>query len=158
MIKRDPGLPRFAREPHPEMSLAGYLPVGPERRETPRPQPLPSAPMTAFAAALDRLEETIDMETDALIAHRAADMEDINNRKSRSLLELTRLARALPRETGVALRDRLARLQGKLSRNQAVLKLNLEAVREIADLLLGALGEAESDGTYGVPLRRPGAA
>jgi hypothetical protein len=159
MIKREPNLPRFGREqPFPETSLGDYLPTGAPAPSSFESRLPPTAAVAGFLAALDRLEETIETETTALEAHQAANMADFNSRKSRSLLELTRLARALPPGAQPTLRTRLDRLRAKLLRNQAVLKLNVEAVREIADLLLGALGEAESDGTYDMPLARRDAA
>lgn len=111
----------------------------------------PSAAVTAFVAALDRIERTIDEETTRLLKHQPLDLQDFNARKSRSLLELVRLSRALPAIADEGVRQRLRRLQSRLHRNRDVLKLNLDAVREIGDLLLSALGEAESDGTYQVP-------
>ena len=157
-MKREPNLPRFGRDQSfPETSLSAYFPPGARARASVEPRLAPSAAVVALVAALDRLEETIDAETSGLEAHRRVDLAELNSRKSRSLLELTRLGRGLTASPDPALRERLARLQGKLKRNQTVLKLNLEAVREIGELLLGALGEAESDGTYGMPTRRGGA-
>jgi hypothetical protein len=43
---------------------------------------------------------------------------------------------------------RLAGLRAKLDANRAVLKLHLEAVREIANIMSDAIRDAESDGTY----------
>jgi hypothetical protein len=159
-MSRESNLPRFGREAaFPEDSLGAYLPGrAATAPRPPEPRLPPPAVVAGFLAALDRLEETIDLETSALEKHAPADIADFNNRKSRSLLELTRLVRTLPPAAEPALRTRLAALKGKLLRNQTVLKLNLDAVREIADLLLGALGEAESDGTYGMATGRRDAA
>jgi hypothetical protein len=157
-MNRESNLPRFGREPaFPETSLGSYLP-GARPPKVPETRLPPPAAVAGFLAALDRLEETVDLETTALENHQPADIGDLHNRKSRSLLELTRLGRTLPPGAEPALRGRLDALRRKLGRNQTVLKLNLDAVREIADLLLGALGEAESDGTYGMPATRRNAA
>jgi hypothetical protein len=51
---------------------------------------------------------------------------------------------------------RLARLRDKLVANHRLLGLHLTAVREIADLMVGVLNEAESDGTYGLGRARQG--
>ena len=65
------------------------------------------------------------------------------------LLELTRISRAVPRESvDRTFVDRLALLRGKLERNQDVLLVHLNAAQEISRVLTVALGEAESDGTY----------
>jgi hypothetical protein len=143
----------------PETSLGGYLPVVRNHQRNPEDSRA-SAPTTpaAFAAALDRLEEALDEETGALRSRQPVDLDELNRRKSRSLLELTRLSRGLAAPPDGALGARLRALAGKLAENRDVLALHLGAVREIADLLVNALGEAESDGTYAVPGMRQGAA
>ena len=45
--------------------------------------------------SLKRLEATVEAETEALAANAPFDLEAVNRAKSRSLLELTRLARAV---------------------------------------------------------------
>ena len=45
--------------------------------------------------SLKRLEATVEAETEALSANAALDLDAVNRAKSRSLLELTRLARGL---------------------------------------------------------------
>ena len=80
----------------PEIDLGSYLPT---RAPVPQPQPMPRTMPSAVAAmhaAIGRLEETIAVEIAALDENRPADFADINRRKSQSLLEITRLARALP--------------------------------------------------------------
>ncbi|MGY2050554.1 flagellar protein FlgN [Methylobacterium sp. JK268] len=100
-------------------------------------------------ASLTRLEATLDTETEALLLRQPFDQEEINRRKSQSLLELTRLARH-SEETGAdpALAACLARVQDKLVRNQEVVALHLRAVEEVSEIIAGALRAAESDGTY----------
>ncbi|HMN88142.1 MAG TPA: flagellar protein FlgN [Bauldia sp.] len=119
-------------------------------------QPTGHAAVAALSAAMARLEEAIDAETEALEARRPVDLEALNRLKSRSLLELTRLARTLPPAGNAGLAAAVAGLTEKLVRNQAVLRLHLDAVQEISGLLAHALGEAESDGTYGLAPRRAG--
>lgn len=141
----------------PETSLGGYLPTG--RRTTPQVVgPTGGAALVAFQSAAARLEEIIDHETAALAERRAVDLDEINRLKSRSLLELTRLIRVLPEDVGDRLSETVLPLHRKLLRNQAVLRLHLEAVQEIAGLLANTLGEFESDGTYEMARRRPGGA
>lgn len=157
-MNKEMKLPRFGREQtFPETSLGEYFPAAPKTRAVEEARPAAPAAFAALAGALDRLEEIVDLETSTLAAHKPADLPDLSRRKSCSLLELMRMTRALPGAPDAGLRGRLEQLRGKLDRNQSVLKLHLEAVREIADLLVGALGEAESDGTYGMPLRREAA-
>ncbi|WP_425104795.1 hypothetical protein [Ancylobacter sp.] len=108
--------------------------------------------LATLKGLLDRLEETVKEETSALAQRRPLDFEEINRRKSRSLLELTRAIRSLPeafdaaREGGLS--ARLARLRAGLEANQDMLRIHLSAAQEIAALLGREMGEAESDGTY----------
>ena len=104
--------------------------------------------VTTLLSALARLEETIDAETAALEARSVVDLQEINRRKSRSLLELTRAARSLPRIADRALSDRVAMLREKLARNQHRIAVQLGAVQEVAAILDRVMREGESDGTY----------
>ncbi len=105
--------------------------------------------MAMLLAALKRLEETVEAETDALLALRPTDHAALNRAKSQSLLELTRLTRGLdPAGIDATTAIHLARLRDKLARNQEVVGLHLRAVEEIGDTLAAAALRAESDGTY----------
>lgn len=110
-----------------------------------------AAPVPAVAtllSAIDRLEEAIDAETSAFETRTPFDIEEINRRKSRCLLELSRAARALPPGEDAELAERLAGLKQKLERNSYVLSVQLAAAQEVASILDRAMREAESDGTY----------
>ena len=99
--------------------------------------------------SIQRLEDIVDQETAALNARKAINLKDFNDRKSQALLELTRMLRTLqggPPNPGVA--ERVQGLKSKLAVNQAVLKLHLEAVKEISTSLADAIRNSESDGTY----------
>lgn len=152
-MNREPYPRHTPPEIAPELSLAGYLPSGGQLRQaTPLPPSAPVAP-TALAGALERLEELIDRENHALATHAALDFADLNRRKSQSLLEVTRLGRTLTPGTAATLGKQLGRLRDKLTDNHRALGLHVNAVREIADLIMRSLTEAESDGTYGMARR-----
>jgi len=120
-----------------------------------RRMPAPAATLTTLLRAIERTEDLLDEETFALKDRRAIDLVSFIRRKNQSLLEITRAARALSDyEVGPAVTDRLAGLKDKLERNQAVLRLHLEAVREVAELLAKAARDADSDGTYSMPTHR----
>ncbi len=139
----------------PELDIGGYLPT--RRSRSPEPAQ-PAAPaVSAITAALDRLEGLVDEESEALETRAPVDLDAINRRKSHSLLEITRLARSLPLSVDPGLRVRLSRLRDRLVANHRLLGLHLAAVREIADLMVGVLSEAESDGTYDMTGARRGA-
>jgi hypothetical protein len=138
-----------ARGHAPEIDLGSYLPT---RAAVPQPQPMPRTIPSAVAAmhaAIGRLEEIIAVEIAALNENRAADFTDINRRKSQSLLEITRLSRALPVGSRGELEPRLRKLSDALATDHRLLGVHLAASRQLSDLMIGVLHEAESDGTYG---------
>ena len=112
------------------------------------------AAANAFEKCIERLEAVVDQETAALKGRAATDLREFNNRKSQGLLELSRSLRyfqgAAPSN---AVLTRLAGLRTKLDTNQAVLKLHLEAVREVSTAMADAIRDAESDGTYSPSIR-----
>ena len=107
--------------------------------------------------AIERLEEIVEQETAALRSHAKIDLKDFNNRKSHGLLELSQAMRLLD---GVAvdpaILTRLGTLRTRLETNRAVLKMHLDAVREISTIVADAIRDAESDGTYSRVLRGDG--
>jgi len=115
------------------------------------------AAISGLLSALARLEEVVDQETAALESRTPIDLQDFSHRKSRSLLELTRMARAVPAKVADdTLQDRLRQIRQKLARNQKLLGVHLAAAQEIASILTSALGASESDGTYGRDVRLDG--
>lgn len=106
--------------------------------------------------AIQRLEEIVDQETAALRVHAVIDLKDFNDRKNHALLELTRALRHLSGgKDSQALSLRLTRLRTKLEINRGVLRMHLEAVREISTTLADAIRDADSDGTYSQAIRTP---
>ena len=108
---------------------------------------VPVAPL--IEPSIMRLEEVIDQETEALRSRKSVDLKGFNDRKGQALLELTRLLRHVQGGAGnPQLQARMASVRAKLEVNRALLKMHLEAVREIAETLSDAIRNAESDGTY----------
>ena len=103
----------------------------------------------AFEQCIIRLEEVVDQETAALRSRAPINLREFTNRKSQGLLELSRSIRLFQggRPSNAVL-ARLAGLREKLDTNGAVLKLHLEAVREVSTVMADAIRDAESDGTY----------
>jgi hypothetical protein len=99
--------------------------------------------------SIQRLEDIVEQETAALRERKVVNLKDFNDRKSQALLELTRLMRTLqggPPSPSLAARVEV--LKSKLAVNQAVLKLHLEAVREVSNSIADAIRNSDSDGTY----------
>ncbi|HRO50522.1 MAG TPA: flagellar biosynthesis protein FlgN [Hyphomicrobium sp.] len=108
-----------------------------------------SAPVSMLEISLQRLEEIVDQETTALKQRETIDLKAFNDRKSQALLELTRWMRNMSGvEATPEIAARIGALKEKLLVNQAVLKLHLEAVREISASMADAIQQSESDGTY----------
>jgi hypothetical protein len=113
-----------------------------------------AAASSVFERCIERLEAVVDQETAALKDRTATDLREFNNRKSQGLLELSRSLRHFQGATpSNAVLARLAGLRAKLDVNQAVLKLHLEAVREVSTIMADAIRDAESDGTYSPSVR-----
>jgi hypothetical protein len=111
--------------------------------------PARSDDVHGLLAAIRRLEGVIEEETTALQSGTKIDFDDFSKRKSRSMLEFVRLMRAqlhLGAETEVTAEVR--RLRGKLQRNREVLEMHYDAVREVAGIIVRAIRETDSDGTY----------
>ncbi len=128
-------------------------PMGAARREISQDLD-PDGTTLAFERCIDRLEEVVDQETAALRNRSHADLREFNNRKSQGLLELSRSLKffqAAPPSNAVL--ERLAGLREKLDVNQAVLKLHLDAVREVSTIMSDAIRDSESDGTYTPSIR-----
>jgi hypothetical protein len=100
-------------------------------------------------AAIRRLESVVEEETVALATRQKIDFDDFSARKSRSMLEFVRLMRARMHLGGdVEVTEEIQRLREKLERNRSILEMHYDAVREIASVIVKAIQEAESDGTY----------
>jgi flagellar biosynthesis/type III secretory pathway chaperone len=103
----------------------------------------------ALLAAIRRLESVVEEETAALETGRRIDFDEFSARKSRSMLEFVRLMRGrvnLGNESQI--REDIRRLRRKLERNRTILEMHYDAVREVATIIVRAIKEAESDGTY----------
>lgn len=115
----------------------------------PAPRTADVASANALLACIERLENVLDVENTALVERRDADLQECSRRKSRALLELTRIARAVPPAAiEPPARLGIGRLREKLLRNRDLLQIHISAVREVADLLARVIAETESDGTY----------
>ncbi len=120
----------------------------------PRPAQPPTASPTAsqtgsLLGLIGRIEEAVQAETDAIRTDINFDVAASNARKSRYLYDLNKAARGL---TEAGLRDEhraaLNSLKRTLTVNEQAILAHLNAVREVADLLQGAIRRSETDGTY----------
>ena len=114
------------------------------------------ASFEACLRAIERVEQVVDQETQALKRRERGRLDEFVNRKSHGLLELTRAMRAVGASAGEGLRPQLQALQAKLSENSALLKMNVEAVQEVSTVMARAIRDGESDGTYSAAIRFAG--
>ncbi|GJE11673.1 flagellar protein FlgN [Methylobacterium longum] len=105
-------------------------------------------------SSLTRLEAIIDSETAALTMHDLGGQDDFNRRKSQSLIELTRLERAVDAaHLSTPEIACLERVRAKLRRNHELLGIHLRAMQEVSEIVSTMIQSAESDGTYSSALR-----
>jgi flagellar biosynthesis/type III secretory pathway chaperone len=114
------------------------------------PDSVKSDVVRGLLAVIRRLDSLVEEETIALETRKKVDFDDFSMRKGRSMLEFVRLMQAqvdLGSEAQVVT-DEIQRLRQKLDRNRAVLEMHFEAAREVAAIIMRAIRDAESDGTY----------
>ncbi|WP_025034328.1 flagellar biosynthesis protein FlgN [Bradyrhizobium sp. DOA9] len=105
--------------------------------------------MRGLLAAIRRLASIVEEETTALATGQKIDFDDFSARKSRSMLEFVRLMRArMHLGSEVEITEEIQRLREKLERNRSILEMHYDAVREVASIIVKAVKDAESDGTY----------
>lgn len=109
--------------------------------------------------AIERLEELLQQETEALRTGAAVDLRQLNGRKAQALHELKRLGSAQlgagpGRDAEMA--ARFTRLRSALEANRHMLELHVTAMREITSVMAEAIRAAESDGTYSARVAKPG--
>jgi hypothetical protein len=107
------------------------------------------ATRTSIERTMQRIEKLVDSETAALRSRAAIDLKESNNGKSQALLEFSLAIRSLEgTPLDVDLVKRLKALRGKLETNRVVLRMHLEAVREVANVVADTIQDSEWDGTY----------
>ncbi len=111
----------------------------------------------AFPSAVARIERLLEQEAALLERHDIGALRELNMKKSRGLLELSRAMRALQGvdRAGLDPAPRLAQLREKLETNRNALEMHLRAAGEVALVIARAIEEHESDGTYGAGVGGP---
>lgn len=99
--------------------------------------------------AIERLADAINRETQDLNGAGPVDYRAHSQRKSQSLLELSRLEPTLATLRGhPRLHAALGELLARLDANYKLLDAKLKAARTVADVVSRAISEGQSDGTY----------
>lgn len=132
-------------------SIAAVVPAN-GRRAAPQMRPAATHPEASRALVLSvikRIESYLEEETTALQTSLDFDFKASNDRKSQGLVDLNQALRRLPKsDLDADLKARLEVFRKKLAANLKIIRLHLDAVKEIASILSDAIQDAESDGTY----------
>lgn len=98
---------------------------------------------------IDRLRGTLSEETGQLRAQSLSGLHEFSLRKSQCLLELTRIAPNVPVDlTNAPLLQVLTGLCRELEENRRLLRLQLDAASEVAEIISRVIQDDLSDGTY----------
>jgi hypothetical protein len=136
-------------------NVGGEMPF--DEAEAARLEATRAEEVSGLLSAIRRLENIVEEETVALATGQKVDFDDFSMRKSRSMLEFVRLMRArmhLGGETEIT--EEIRQLREKLERNRSLLEMHYDAVREVATIIVRAIKDAESDGTYTGRVARDG--
>lgn len=98
---------------------------------------------------LDRLTRLLDEESDALARRSVERHGPYTERKNQLLRELMAAQKNCASAAAVdSLNAQTAAVKEALHRNQRLLKVHIEAVREVSSIIVDSIHQAESDGTY----------
>ena len=98
---------------------------------------------------LTRLEAVIDMENAALGKDPKFDLKQSNALKSRCLYDMTVLFRGIaPTDLSETQQRLLKNVKSKLDINGTKVRVHMEAVQGIADMIKETVNASEADGTY----------
>lgn len=100
-----------------------------------------------FSSVLERMIAALEAENTALREHRPYQIAELNTRKNMALYELERLG-SISSTIPAAPLARLGHARKLLEENKTLLKLNMDALGEMIDLLQSHQQCDESDGTY----------
>jgi hypothetical protein len=115
-----------------------------------RPAAAPSASQPgSLLTLIRRIQDAVEEETHGIRTDVHFDVSASNARKSRYLYDLNRAARgAVDAGLDEEHRSALGDLRKALERNEQAVLAHLNAVREVADIIRGAIRRSETDGTY----------
>ena len=106
---------------------------------------------SGFDKVLSGLMSVLEVERQALEDTSRADFPGLTRQKLQLLMQLDRLA-ASNRTAGApeSVGEKLVEAKRRLDENARILKLRMDAIREVAELIAEDIRDAESDGTYSV--------
>jgi hypothetical protein len=130
-------------------ALPVHVPDGSVEASFKAADPSRSDQVQGLLAAIRRLQGIVEEETVSLQTGKKVDFDEFSTRKSRGMLEFVRMMRSrLHLGAEAEVKEEVQKLRVKLERNRAVLEMHYDAVREVAEIIVRAIRDAESDGTY----------
>lgn len=109
----------------------------------------------SFLEIIAQAEELLDYEIESLQSQKLPDFTAINTKKIRVLRDLEEAKEVLlnisDRRYQEYAIEKLAGLKPKLERDQELLKMHLDAVSDLVEVIKSSVKNAEADGTYSVP-------
>lgn len=98
---------------------------------------------------LDRLTRLLDEESEALARRTVERHGPYTERKNQLLRELMVAQKNCASAAALAaLKAQTSAVTEALRRNQGLLKVHIDAVREVSSIIVDSIRQAESDGTY----------
>jgi flagellar biosynthesis/type III secretory pathway chaperone len=98
---------------------------------------------------LERLRQVLDEESAVLASRSLAAHGPFTERKNQLLRDLLVAQRnCASAQTLAALQPQTSALQQVLKRNQQLLRVHIDAVKEVSAIIVDSIRQADSDGTY----------
>ena len=108
-----------------------------------------NSPESRLNGVLSRLEAVIDAENAAIGTDSRFDFKQSNALKSRCLYDMTvRFRGVAPSDLNEQQKLQLQQLKAKLDINSTKVRVHMESVQGIADLIKETVNASEADGTY----------
>ncbi|MEZ5899406.1 MAG: hypothetical protein R3D51_07915 [Hyphomicrobiaceae bacterium] len=105
-----------------------------------------------LCAVIEAAVKIVEEESVAVRQRGAADLDKFIERKGQALVNLDRHMKLNPQiSSSGALAHHLQRLRSALEENRRYLQINIDAVSEVAELIVRAIETSRSDGTYAQP-------
>ena len=103
----------------------------------------------AISKCIGRIEHLLHLENEALVGRGDVDLEESAYLKGKAMLDLDRVSKVVgPENLPSEIVARLQALQDELNTNMKLLTTQLDAVRDVTDIVSRVMKDYESDGTY----------
>jgi hypothetical protein len=102
--------------------------------------------------SIDAVLKIVEEETAAIRTSGVAEIEKYSERKGQALMSLNRfLAAGVSFSSTDAVVSKLEALRSALDVNRSLLKIHIDAVNEVSQIIVRCVQESQADGTYAQP-------